>query len=116
MRNKKHLISAVILSLLITISFAHSGRTDSSGGHKDNKNVSGLGSYHYHCGGYPAHLHSNGYCPYTNYNSTPIYTPTTSVTIPQKTNNKISVNSPSYPVKINGENNQLLRQLGAICL
>lgn len=26
---------------------AHSGRTDSSGGHKDNKNKSGLGSYHY---------------------------------------------------------------------
>ena len=32
---------------------AHSGRTDSSGGHRDNKNKSGLGSYHYHCGGYP---------------------------------------------------------------
>lgn len=44
--------------------FAHSGRTDSSGGHRDNKNKSGLGSYHYHCGGYPAHLHSGGYCPY----------------------------------------------------
>ena len=33
-------------------SYAHSGRTDSSGGHKDNKNKSGLGSYHYHCGGF----------------------------------------------------------------
>lgn len=43
---------------------AHSGRTDRNGGHKDNKNVSGLGSYHYHCGGYPAHLHENGVCPY----------------------------------------------------
>lgn len=43
---------------------AHSGRTDSHGGHKDNKNVSGLGSYHYHCGGNPAHLHENGTCPY----------------------------------------------------
>lgn len=43
---------------------AHSGRTDSSGGHHDNKNVSGLGSYHYHCGGHPAHLHSGGVCPY----------------------------------------------------
>ena len=32
---------------------AHSGRTDASGGHHDNKNVSGLGSYHYHCGGFP---------------------------------------------------------------
>jgi len=44
--------------------FAHSGRTDGSGGHRDNKNKSGLGSYHYHCGGYPPHLHNNGVCPY----------------------------------------------------
>lgn len=50
---------------------AHSGRTDSRGGHKDNKNKSGLGSYHYHCGGHPAHLHPNGVCPYSK-------TPTTS--------------------------------------
>lgn len=47
-----------------TSALAHSGRTDGSGGHKDNKNKSGLGSYHYHCGGYPAHLHTSGYCPY----------------------------------------------------
>lgn len=43
--------------------FAHSGRTDSSGGHKDNKNASGLGGYHYHHG-YGPHLHPNGVCPY----------------------------------------------------
>ena len=43
---------------------AHGGRTDSHGGHKDNKNASGLGSYHYHCGGHPAHLHTGGVCPY----------------------------------------------------
>ena len=43
---------------------AHSGRTDKYGGHKDNKNVSGLGYYHYHCGGNPPHLHENGICPY----------------------------------------------------
>lgn len=45
---------------------AHSGRTDSSGGHRDNKNKSGLGSYHYHCGGHPAHLHTKGVCPYSS--------------------------------------------------
>ncbi len=45
---------------------AHSGRTDAQGGHHDYKNKSGLGSYHYHCGGYPAHLHPNGVCPYKN--------------------------------------------------
>ena len=61
-------IFAVVMTLALTLSTvcAHSGRTDSSGGHKDNKNRSGLGSYHYHCGGYPAHLHNDGYCPYTD--------------------------------------------------
>ncbi len=53
---------------VMTVS-AHSGRTDSSGGHKDNQNKSGLGYYHYHCGGYPAHLHTNGVCPYKNNSS-----------------------------------------------
>lgn len=56
-------VVAILLCTTIT-AFAHSGRTDSSGGHKDNKNASGLGSYHYHCGGFPAHLHTSGYCPY----------------------------------------------------
>ena len=42
---------------------AHSGRTDASGGHKDNNNVSGLGPYHYHHG-YEAHLHPGGVCPF----------------------------------------------------
>lgn len=44
---------------------AHSGRTDANGGHRDRKNASGLGSYHYHCGGHPAHLHERGICPYS---------------------------------------------------
>ncbi len=48
---------------------AHSGRTDSQGGHRDNKNASGLGSYHYHHG-YSAHLHPNGVCTYDNNNVT----------------------------------------------
>lgn len=43
---------------------AHSGRTDSQGGHHDYQNKSGLGSYHYHHG-YEAHLHPNGVCPYS---------------------------------------------------
>lgn len=57
-------VTCLVMCLTVN-SFAHSGRTDSSGGHKDNKNKSGLGSYHYHCGGYPAHLHTNGVCPYS---------------------------------------------------
>lgn len=66
--------AATVLALLVTAgsltapgalltASAHSGRTDSGGGHHDYKNASGLGSYHYHHG-YPAHLHENGVCPY----------------------------------------------------
>ena len=54
-----------ILSIQISV-YSHSGRTDANGGHKDNQNKSGLGSYHYHCGGNPAHLHPNGVCPYSS--------------------------------------------------
>lgn len=59
-----------VLSLILAmtmaasgVTFGHSGRTDSYGGHKDNKNKSGLGHYHYHHG-YSAHLHEGGVCPY----------------------------------------------------
>ena len=85
---KRILTLATVLFIVITIPFtalAHGGRTDSSGGHKDNKNKSGLGSYHYHCGGYPAHLHPGGVCPYTgggssSYSSTPKTVYATSIT------------------------------------
>ena len=59
----------VAMPLTTQLAFAHGGRTDSNGGHKDNKNKSGLGSYHYHCGGNPAHLHNNGVCPYSSTSS-----------------------------------------------
>ena len=66
----KKIVSAliIILSILsIQMSvYSHSGRTDANGGHRDNQNKSGLGSYHYHCGGHPAHLHPNGVCPYSS--------------------------------------------------
>lgn len=66
MKHKKALIISVLLLIVCIggIAFAHQGRTDANGGHRDNKNQSGLGGYHYHCGGYPAHLHTNGVCPY----------------------------------------------------
>lgn len=66
---------AVLAFLLAVPASAHSGGTDSQGGHHDYKNVSGLGSYHYHHGMGP-HLHPNGVCPYasgssgSNFNST----------------------------------------------
>ncbi len=65
---RKRIISMFLILILLAFNvptFSHSGKTDSSGGHKDNKNKSGLGSYHYHCGGNPAHLHKNGECPYS---------------------------------------------------
>lgn len=74
---EKYYFLAISLMLLVfsttTISFTHSGRTDSNGGHHDYKNKSGLGSYHYHHG-MEAHLHPGGVCPY-GYNSQPdVYT------------------------------------------
>lgn len=73
-KNKRKIISIVLIATsIISIglnTYSHSGRTDSSGGHKDNKNKSGLGSYHYHCGGNPPHLHTNGVCPYSSKKST----------------------------------------------
>lgn len=60
---------AALLSMVLLLVFcavpvqAHSGRTDASGGHRDNKNASGLGYYHYHHG-YGPHLHPGGVCPY----------------------------------------------------
>lgn len=52
---KKILISALgvaLLMLLTIVAFAHSGRTDSNGGHHNNS----TGEYHYHHG-YSAHNH-----------------------------------------------------------
>lgn len=68
---KRKNLNLVALAIMLSISsnslnaFAHPGRTDSNGGHRDNNNVSGLGSYHYHHG-MEAHLHPNGICPYGN--------------------------------------------------
>ena len=64
----KTLIIVITVMFISNISvLSHSGRTDSNGGHRDLKNLSGLGSYHYHCGGYPAHLHMLGKCPYKTF-------------------------------------------------
>lgn len=68
-RKQKCILTIFTLVIIIMMSlncYAHSGRTDANGGHKDNKNKSGLGSYHYHCGGHPAHLHPNGTCPHSS--------------------------------------------------
>ena len=60
---KKHckiLLSIVLCFFIFSIAAsAHSGKTDSSGGHYNRS----TGEYHYHHG-YPAHQHQNGKCPY----------------------------------------------------
>lgn len=70
---KKRIIPITIAFILVIASpimaMAHSGGTDSAGGHHDYNNVSGLGSYHYHHG-YGPHLHTNGVCPYSSSYST----------------------------------------------
>lgn len=81
---------AVLVALMIAlplIASAHSGRTDSSGGHRDNKNKSGLGSYHYHHG-MGAHLHPGGVCPYS---AKPQATPKPTVRVTQRPTAKPTV-------------------------
>ena len=53
------LLLVLTLSFSATFSLAHSGGTDSRGGHHDRKN----GGYHYHHGMGP-HDHPGGVCPY----------------------------------------------------
>ena len=67
MKHTKRILAALLCAILILCPFAyaHSGRTDSSGGHHDYQNKSGLGPYHYHHGMGP-HLHPNGVCPYAS--------------------------------------------------
>ena len=63
---KRTLIFVFIMVLLSSTlgTFAQGGRTDKYGGHRDKRNMSGLGYYHFHCGGHPAHLHNDNVCPY----------------------------------------------------
>ena len=61
---KKTFALVILILLLIShcgvlVASAHSGGTDSKGGHTN----SATGEYHYHHG-YPAHSHPNGICPY----------------------------------------------------
>lgn len=89
MKQKRIGIFLIILIIVLVLPLnciAHSGRTDSNGGHKDNKNASGLGPYHYHCGGNPPHLHDGGVCPYSSTVQTT--TTTSSETVEQSTTTK----------------------------
>lgn len=118
-KNKKKIISILLIILsIISIgvnAYAHSGRTDSSGGHKDNNNKSGLGSYHYHCGGHPAHLHTNGVCPYSSSSSASKSSTSSSLASSAKTTSPVPTTIAVTDIKINenvtnmeeGENKKL---------
>lgn len=54
---KKIAIFIFVFAILCVNVYAHSGRTDGSGGHNSPR------GYHYHHG-YPEHQHPNGVCPY----------------------------------------------------
>lgn len=106
MRKNKPKIISILLTILSIISigvntYAHSGRTDSSGGHKDNKNKSGLGSYHYHCGGHPAHLHTNGVCPYSSSSSSSKSSTSSSSSSSTKTTSTVPTTIVVTDIKIN---------------
>lgn len=62
--SKQILFALLILCACSLSVFAHSGGTDSKGGHYDHS----TGEYHYHHG-YSAHQHPNGICPYTSQTS-----------------------------------------------
>ena len=67
MCKKISILLLILFTLLLTfnmVSSAHSGGTDSKGGHYDYS----TGEYHYHHG-YSAHKHTNGVCPYESSNS-----------------------------------------------
>lgn len=101
MKKFKILALLVVVFLLLPCTvFAHSGRTDANGGHKDNKNKSGLGSYHYHCGGHEAHLHPNGVCPYGGGGSSGAATPEPVPTVAPKPKYPESVTIVSVPDQI----------------
>lgn len=88
MKIKKIIAVTMALFMCTGTAYGHSGRTDKNGGHRDKNNVSGLGPYHYHCGGYPAHLHPNGVCPYksSGSSSTPKASAKSSTSTPAQTN------------------------------
>ena len=56
---KRQIAICLLCVSLCTSAYAHPGRTDSKGGHRNTS----TGEYHYHHGK-PEHQHINGVCPY----------------------------------------------------
>lgn len=95
-RLKIAVILCVSALIAISPSFAHSGRTDSHGGHYDRS----TGEYHYHHG-YSAHQHENGICPYamddkTNHGSGTTQTKEETEKIPSESTTKTNQKSNTW--------------------
>ena len=95
---KPYVVFAVVAVLMFGIASAHSGGTDSKGGHYNRS----TGEYHYHHG-YSAHQHPNGVCPYEEPKSTPTRKPSTSFTY---TNTKYSTKAPRTTQPPSDTNNE----------
>ncbi|MGG7176386.1 hypothetical protein ACQPU1_02255 [Clostridium paraputrificum] len=109
MKKTKFIATILLINILanpLSVA-AHGGRTDTQGGHKDNKNASGLGSYHYHHG-QPAHLHTNGVCPY-NGNSSSSSSNNSSTS---QGSTKSTTTSPKVPVESESEKKAKVRASG----
>lgn len=91
----------ILLSSMSLSAYAHSGRTDSSGGHRDNQNKSGLGYYHYHHG-YGPHLHPNGVCPYSSSSTNTSSSANTSSTTSSTANTYSHGHIPHFKVSVCG--------------
>ncbi len=75
----KRLLFTMFVVLLLSITVcAHSGGTDSKGGHYNRS----TGEYHYHHGK-PAHDHPGGVCPYTETAKAPVQRSAPSSSEPQ---------------------------------
>ena len=88
-KQKRNLTVAltIILALVLSVSCsAHSGKTDSKGGHYN----SSTGEYHYHHG-YPAHRHTNGECPYDFDDQTSHKTGSSSGTSSKETSETVAI-------------------------
>lgn len=110
------LITVIICTIpLSIISFAHSGKTDSNGGHYDR----GTGEYHYHHG-YPAHQHPNGECPYDFENrETPNYNGDSSYDTDDTDDVKITKNTEiTNPIENTDDekSNNILKNIGTLIL
>lgn len=106
----KQRIGALLLALFFVLScvnmFAHSGRTDSSGGHNSPT------GYHYHHG-YPPHQHDGGVCPYDYDDRTGWNSGSSSGGSKNSSSSSTSTITPNYvSMSLSSVDDYLLRQMG----